>query len=322
MKLRMILAVFIILVVCLVIAPETAQGQGSAVLTFQPLDTETAALSDDGEGTTRVTVTAADESTLLTLDLIGFAAGTTIDLARTAASDFEIDVVTDDLSLTLTLESLPTGSPVVLTLASDGALEVTASDPTGERAGVGLTVTELGPRLGVTITYDPLPEEYAGRITPLYPGLLDENALGGSVTLAASELADEARVMVALTYLNDDVAGLVEADLRVLRFSNAAGRYEAVGENNRGVGEPSTGAGDFGVDVQNNVVWAVPESLGSFVAGPPDPTLPSIIIDDDNSDTTGGVAFCGPAAALWFPLAMAGLTLAAWQRKRRLGLMP
>lgn len=317
MKLRIVLAVLIILMVCLVVAPETARGQGSAQLTFEPLEAETAVLSDDGAGTTLITVTDEDESVLLPLSLVGFSAGASIDLARAGATDYDIDVTTDEFALVLGLNSLPVSGPVAVGLSANGQLTVGAGDPTGDRIGVGVTISDLGPNLGLDIAYDPLPEEYAGRVTPLYPGLVEENALGGSVTIAAAELTPSSRVRVVLSYQETDLEGMDEQDLRVMIFSNATGRYEPVGENDRGIGEPSMGEGDYGVDTVNNAVWAVVDHTGSFVAGVPDPTLPSIIIDDENGGPSGGgVSFCGPAAAMWLPLTVAGLALTRTRRRQ------
>ena len=116
--------------------------------------------------------------------------------------------------------------------------------------------------------------------------------------------------MVSLYYAAADIARLDESDIRVHRFENSTGAFEPVGNNDRGIGAASTGAGDFGVDAELDAAWCVTDQLGTFAVGVTDDTLPATVEDDDlGGNGLGGTSrgLCGALGTLGLLPIFAGL---------------
>ncbi|MBI4719060.1 MAG: hypothetical protein HY763_14740 [Planctomycetes bacterium] len=291
-----------------------------SVLSFESPLGQTAQLAVDGDGVQTVTVRNADGGVAARLAVAPGWASRGIDLTVDDFGDFELALsAAEPPAATINLEALPEAAQVSVSGGGTGApaISVAVSDPNGERVGAALAITTIEDASGISIVYDVLPEDLAaaeaaddeggtGRVTPLFPGLAEEHALGGSVTLAASGVAVDGVMVVSLAYNPDDVSADDEPALRLHRFSNAAGAYQPVGSNDRGVGAATVTPGDYGVDTTAHAAWAVVDQLGSFAVGIPDSTLPSTIDggDDDAVATPTALVprgrLCGVPGVLGF----------------------
>ncbi len=295
--------------------PASMDGQESSVLTFTAGAGQTATMSVDDGGIQTVTVLDSAGDDAFSVVASGYSGNASIDLGL--GDDGVVSLLVSASSgsdVSADLSNLPIQADVNVTLVDNDSVTVQASDSSGDLISPSVLISGAGSSVGVSIAYDALPQERdAGRITPLFPGLVEENALGGSVTISASGLTVDSVVVVALEYSEGDVSSIDEAKLRVLRFANETGRYESVGSNDRGVGTPSMIPGDFGVDAESNTVWAVVASFGSFVAGVPDNTLSATIVEEGSDGGMTSTGICGAVGAVCFPLTM--LTLLGMRRR-------
>ncbi len=296
---------------------EPVAGRGGGALTFTSSLGQTAVMEADEFGAVYVTVSNADGSDALTLSATG--PGDEVDAVLTMAAADALQAVlsSGDVTLTLSVSGMPAGAALEATLGGEGETQVRIADPARERAGVSLSATSLEVDASLGFVFEKLPEDAAARVTPGYPGLRDEIGYGGGVTVSANGITADTLLVVALHYYAEDLGALAESELRLHRFSHAAGQYELVGTNNRGAGSATRQAGDFGVDPSMGAVWAVTEDAGSFVVGAPRETLPSMI-DPNNAGGPVGSVFgqmCGSVGALMFGAMF--VSLAGLRRVRR-----
>lgn len=296
-------------------------GQGGGALTFTSDLGQTAVLEADESGTVFVAVTNADGTDALTLSAAGSGGDLDVVLTMISAEAIHAVLTSGDATLTLTVNGMPAGAGLEATLGGDGETQVRIVDPAHERAGVVVVASALEAVASLGVLFEELPDDPAGRATPHYPGLRDEIAYGGGVTLSADGITADTLIVVSMHYYVEDLGTAAESDLRLHRFSNAAGQYEVVGTNNRGVGAATRQAGDFGVDTSMAEVWAVTEDLGSFVVGAPRATLPATIDPNDAVGPVGSVfgPMCGAVGALTFGAMF--VSLVGLRRVRR-GALP
>lgn len=94
-----------------------------------------------------------------------------------------------------------------------------------------------------------------------------------------------------LFYSDEDIAGLPEAQLRLYHWNTAAEVWQPAGSRDVGIAAPTDVPGDYGVDIDNNRVWAIVDHFSEFAAGlieaqaPPanDPTDPPGQITEDDT---------------------------------------
>lgn len=281
---------------------EPVAGRGGGALTFTSSLGQTAVVEADEFGAVHVTVTNADGSDALTLSATGPGEEVDVLLTMAAADTLEVVLSSGEVTLTLSVSGTPAGAALEATLGGDGETQVRIADPARERAGVSLIATALANNASLGFVFEELPEDAAARVTPGYPGLRDEIGYGGSVAVSANGISADTLLVVGLHYDVEDLGALAESELRLHRFSHAAGQYELVGTNNRGAGSATRQAGDFGVDPFLGEVWAVTEDPGSFVIGATRATMPSIIDPNDAVGPMGSVfgPMCGSVGALMF----------------------
>ena len=159
---------------------------------------------------------------------------------------------------------------------------------------------------------------------PDVAGLQDGLAYGGTVTIAASGLAADAVVLVALSYDEDDIVAITEHELRLHRFSATLVKYVVAGSNDVGVSEPTGILGDYGVDVDADQAWAEVDTLGTFAIGIPQATQ-SATAGGDGATTGGsrpacgggGGGMCGAMGMLCLPITLLTLMSMRGRRWRR-----
>ena len=270
---------------------------GAPQLTFTSALGQSATLTVDESGIVAITATDSHGNASFTLNLAGY--GDSDSIVLTVDSDASVNAslaTASGESLSLLLFMMPEGAALSVDREEDAAA-ITVRDPSGQRLSASLDITHLAAVVTVSITYDELPEQIEpGRITPLFPGLVDENALGGGMSFAATGLSTESTMALAFHYNAADLDGITESKIRVHRFTNATGAYEPVGENDRGLGAQTSATGDYGVDPEAHAAWAVVDQLGSFAVGVTDDTLGAGVVNDggDAPNGTQG-ALCGAA---------------------------
>lgn len=308
-------------------APLTTKVRQQEALAFNFTSTanQTAALSVAGDGSKSIVVTDDDDSTAMTLSITGRADENEIELRVDSERDASLILTyATGESVTLSLIAQPDGTAVTVNVDEGGELSASVTDPSTDRVGVAVTLTAIESSAALTIMWDILPAEEAtdeeGRVTPRFPGFLNGNALGGSVTLSAIGMTSESATVLSLSYADGDTDGLDESDIRVHRFENSTGAFEPVGSNQRGIGSPSRQVGDFGVDTDGNAAWGVIDQLGTFAVGITDDTLSATVEDDDlggnglGGNTTG---ICGALGAMGlFPM-IVGLVVMRPRRRGR-----
>lgn len=309
-------------------APRTARGaatgtavrqQGSLAFHFTSYANQTAELAVAGDGSKSITVSDNDGGAALVVSISGRGDENEIQFRVTDERDVTITLgYASGESVTVAMTDQPEGATVALQVKA-GGFAASVIDPSADRVGVSLELIAVESVSGISIRYDDLPIEGGeGRVTPLFPGFLNEAALGGSVTLGATGMTIDSATVVALIYAAEDAAGLNEPDLRVHRFENTTGAFEPTGDNDRGIGASSTEVGDFGVDTGADTAWCVVDRLGTFAVGVTDHTLPAVVENDDLGGNglggTGG-GICG--ALGMFAMVSMTMGLAAMRRRWR-----
>lgn len=299
--------------------------QGALAFNFTSTANQTAALSVGGDGSKNIVVTDDDDSTAMTLSISGRADENEIDLGINAERDATLTLNYDNgESVTLNLIAQPDGTTVTVNVDENGEFSAGVTDPSTDRVGVSVELTAIESSAALSFMWDTLPTEEAtdegGRVTPRFPGFLNGNALGGSVTLSAIGVTSESAIIMSLAYADGDADGLDESDIRVHRFENSTGAFEPVGDNHRGNGEPSRQVGDFGVDTDGNAAWVVVDRLGTFAVGVTDDTLSATVEDDDlggNGLGENATGICGALGAMGlFPM-IVGLVVLRPRRRAR-----
>lgn len=304
--------------------PAETRQQGALAFNFTSAANQTATLSVAGDGSKNVVVEDADESTALTLSITGRADENDIELRVSAERDVTLTLNYESgETVTAALTAQPDGAAMHVEVDADGGFTVAVTDATGDRVGVSFGMTAAEASSSISITWDDLPAEEntdsEGRITPRFPGFLNEDALGGSVTLGATGATSESAMILSLFYADADVENLDETELRVHRFENSTGAFEPVGSNQRGIGAAGGAVGDFGVDGDGNAAWCVTDQLGTFAVGVTDDTLPAIVEDDDLGGnglggSTGGI--CGAVGTVGLVPMLLGLVAMRPRRVR------
>lgn len=307
-------------IVLMTVASATAVNQtsahGASALTFTSPLGQSASLIVDETGTSQITVENADGTDAALVVITSPADGGEINLAIDESGDVSL-LLTDDYGALLSFDvtSPPLGTTLHVARDDANGVRVAVTDPTNDLIGVSFAATEAANEVFLTITYDELPDDGAERITPLFPGLANEDALGGSVTIAASGMSPESVMTLIFSYNPADLVGMNERELRVHRFTNSTGAFEPVGENNRGEGSPTDALGDYGVDTAAHTAWAVVNKLGSFAVGVSDGTLPLGIADEPTDGGGASGTICGPIGMIC-PL-FTCLALAQMRSRRR-----
>lgn len=268
----------------------------------------------DGDQT--IAITDADGLNILTLLVKGGTGHSEIRLTIDNDGNQDVAVNGDDgSSIVLDLNAVAQSATVGVGSDDQGNASLSVSHGTGENMDMFLTMsnTLTVVTFGVTYDEDP-PANPSARIITGFPGLQDEESLGGSVTLSASGLTDESIISMALTYEDSDLQGLNETDLRLHRFNPESDLYEPAGTSDVGVGVPTGVLGDYGVEVASNSAWAEVASLGKFAIGVP--VSMQLQLDDDEIvtplDDTGPAAcgaggMCGALGLITMPMSYLGL---------------
>lgn len=262
---------------------------GSSSLAFSTTQAQTASLSIDEFGDRVVSVFDETGATVLTASFSGLGEALTIDLNVGEAGSYVFGIVGDQ-PVSFSFAGVPTGVEASITVDAAGGLTINVIDPLQQVVDASLFVPAVGDAAAFSITYvdDPQPDQ-AERLVPGFPGLDNEESLGGAVALSATGLAAGTVMTVALTYDGDDKPGVEEADLRLTVLDEDTGVYSPAGTNDTGISEPPGALGDYGIDVDRNAAWANVSTLGTFAIGIPQSTL-AATIDDDGS---GGADMCG-----------------------------
>ena len=219
----------------------------------------------------------------------------------------------DGSSIILDLNAVAQSATVGVGSDDQGNVSLSVSDGTGENMDTFLTMSKTLMVVTVGMIYDEdPPANPSARIKTGFPGLQDEESLGGSVTLSASGLTDESIISLALTYEDSDLLGVEETDLRLHRFSPDSDLYEPAGTSDVGVGAPTGVLGDYGVDVASNSAWAEVASLGKFAIGVPvsmRPTEDEIVtpLDALGPAACGTGGMCGAMGLITIPMSYLGL---------------
>jgi FKBP-type peptidyl-prolyl cis-trans isomerase 2 len=272
----------------------------------------------DAEGDQTLVLTDAGGSEALTLDVEGVGSGADVDVTIDAQGDQTVVVTSSDGSkVTLDLNSLPAGSDVKLTKDAAGNLTVTVTDASGEAVDVAIDTSGSTGNVVFTVTYNA--PAASSKLVTGFPGLKDEQSLGGSVVITATGLTEGSVVTVALTYDDADLTGLVEADLRLVKLNGGTGVYEAAGTNDVGDQAPTGVLGDYGVNTATNTAWAEVSSFSTFAVGilavaSEDPTLQRWLLQ-----SFCGIPMCGLAGFATVPITCIGLLGMKLEMRRRLG---
>ena len=275
------------------------------------------AIGDDGDQT--LMVTSPDGSEVLDFSVAGLGAGVQISASIEANGDQTVVVSGESgPTFTLDLNALPEASQVEITVNDDGSLRVDVTDPAGEAVDVSIVASAVGEQVVFHITYnDTTPIDGANlRLVGSLPGFENNESLGGSVTINATGLVDDAAITVSLTYADSDLAGIAERDLRLLKRNAGTGTFELPGTNDVGVSATTGVLGDFGVNTAENSAWAEVSELGTFAVGVP------ALSPTDRTDELGcaaGGGLCGTMGMIPLTLTVCGLIGLRRRGRRRNG---
>lgn len=271
-------------------------------------------VSIDDNGAPSITLSNPDGSQTLDLTASGFGHGSKIVLSIDEAGNPMI-VITDAAGFTTTLDlnSPPQNAAVRVSTDSPGNVSVGVANDAGDAPDVSIVASGVEGDVVFTVTFNAAPGNLAtAKIVSGLSGFQDGKSLGGSVTIAASGLAEGGVVAVALTYEDADLAGINEADLRLLRLNESSGAFEPPGTRDVGDMAPTGVAGDWGYDSEKNSAWAVVSELGTFAVGvpesasaPPEDDASDTGLSDDELEAIPELTQCGAGAA---PCGALGLT--------------
>jgi hypothetical protein len=140
---------------------------------------------------------------------------------------------------------------------------------------------------------------------------------------------DDGTFTVQVAYEEADVTTADELRLRLHRRDEATGTYVPAGDADVGVGQPTGVLGEYGVDPEEDLVWAEVSALGTFAVGvteqaaPPDDGSGSA---DDGSATDDGDLTaeepenphptCGAGAPGGLFISLLGLTMIRHRSRR------
>ena len=265
-------------------------------------------LAIDSNGKQSFVFAGSNGVAVFAMDLVGMGTNGSIAVTVDDQGDQQV-VITDSAGIETTFDfnSIPAAATVILDFTTTGQLAIDIVDADGESGDLSIEVTGTGGGTTFTITYN---DTESAKIVTDLPGFEGEISVGGSVTVAGENLSDDATATVALTYLDSDLSGITESNLRLQKRDRNTGIYVAAGTNDVGQKAPTGITGDYGIETDKNSTWAEVDEFGTFAVG-----IPQIIDPETKTGCGSGASPCGAAGIISWSVMLLGLAL--MKRKQR-----